>query len=507
MKKIFLGLAIVACHSLLAQRVYFNEDWEVVKKEKEATYYRETQKQGKLTLIKDYYINGVLQFEGLASDTTPKNEVFEGKATWYYPNGKIESFSHYKNGMKVGEEKSYDEDGRVTKDFIYDAKGVYKGKEIFVEEYNNTKSLTEYENSNPKRGITYENSLQGIRIENIYDRDGALQETKYYGEGGKYIGTTSYGEGGYRGVSVEYYYNPMKVACISTSENAKISFVEQKCYYGNGKLKYEYKVKGNTAKSIVYGEDGKNLGELNYKYDEEVRVMTPYNGLEVGINLYEPEKEINYYTTYKDGSVLKNEWYEEGQLAWVTHHNGNGEIKEHLSYKDGKQVALLTYKDGQPYEGKIISSHSDTTYKKGIIVEEKLYDSEKNIISDKILNEAKQKYEAKIMEGKKLKYTYIIDFNEYGERMTGEITPYDKSGKPMNKIIVKDGLIEKGKLRITLYDDYEEEFERKGDWLYRRTYEGNKLTSERKDKVGEKDYEHEITEALLIDWGEESHGC
>ena len=47
-------------------------------------------------MIKDYYINGALQMEGTAVDDTPNQEVFEGKVTWYFPDGKVEMVSNFK---------------------------------------------------------------------------------------------------------------------------------------------------------------------------------------------------------------------------------------------------------------------------------------------------------------------------------------------------------------------------------------------------------------------------
>ncbi len=90
MKKLFTSalLALVLSINVYAQeKTYFDENWEKTTQEN-MEYYRETTPKGKLTLIKDFYKNGTLQMEGLASDTTPSNEVFEGKVTWYTPKEK-----------------------------------------------------------------------------------------------------------------------------------------------------------------------------------------------------------------------------------------------------------------------------------------------------------------------------------------------------------------------------------------------------------------------------------
>ncbi len=80
--------------------VYFNSDWEETTKDKQV-YYRPNPKQiDGLWLIKDYYKNGVLQFEGSTKDI--ELELWEGDLTWYKPNGKIEDKVRYKNGIVIG---------------------------------------------------------------------------------------------------------------------------------------------------------------------------------------------------------------------------------------------------------------------------------------------------------------------------------------------------------------------------------------------------------------------
>ncbi|QPQ50685.1 hypothetical protein H3Z85_14780 [Chryseobacterium indologenes] len=83
MKKLFTSafIALVLSMNVYGQeKTYFDENWEKTTQDK-MEYYRESTSKGKLTLIKDFYKNGTLQMEGLASDTTPGNEVFDGKVT------------------------------------------------------------------------------------------------------------------------------------------------------------------------------------------------------------------------------------------------------------------------------------------------------------------------------------------------------------------------------------------------------------------------------------------
>ena len=145
MKRFFIVSAFALCQGIYSQSqgaIYFDEEWNIIKDKKKASFYRETTQQGDYYLIKDYYINGTLQMEGKASDKTPNQEVFEGKVTWYYPDGKVSTVSHFSKGAQVGEHKSYQEDGRISQDFIYKNYAVFSGKSYGYEnDYQNINSL------------------------------------------------------------------------------------------------------------------------------------------------------------------------------------------------------------------------------------------------------------------------------------------------------------------------------------------------------------------------------
>ncbi|QHI35836.1 hypothetical protein IMCC3317_11840 [Kordia antarctica] len=82
------------------KKVYFDKDWN----ETDATnaqYYRTTEKQKALFLIKDYYISGQLQFE--AFSTIPNDPLHhEGTVTWYHENGVIAQQVEFKDNKKNG---------------------------------------------------------------------------------------------------------------------------------------------------------------------------------------------------------------------------------------------------------------------------------------------------------------------------------------------------------------------------------------------------------------------
>ena len=128
MRTFFVVAALVVSQCFHAQKIiYFDSEWNEIKNKKEASYYREVAKQGELYLIKDYYINGALQMEGTAVDDTPNREVFEGKVTWYFPDGKVEMVSNFKNGNLLGESKLYNANGKLLQDMVYDGRNNYSG--------------------------------------------------------------------------------------------------------------------------------------------------------------------------------------------------------------------------------------------------------------------------------------------------------------------------------------------------------------------------------------------
>lgn len=137
-----LIIALISAYSVTfaQERIYFDENWEATTKD-HMVYYRETSKQGNLILLKDYYKNGTLQFEGLASDVTPNHEVYEGKVTWYFPDGKPEKIAEYVKGVPIGVSKMFDVHGRIVEDSIYNKEGRYDGTSYL---YKNTDENSGY---------------------------------------------------------------------------------------------------------------------------------------------------------------------------------------------------------------------------------------------------------------------------------------------------------------------------------------------------------------------------
>mgnify|MGYP001691130767 FL=1 len=488
MRTFFVIMALVVSQCFHAQKIiYFDSEWNEIKNKKEASYYREVAKQGELYLIKDYYINGTLQMEGTAVDDTPNQEVFEGKVTWYFPDGKVEMVSNFKNGNLLGESKLYNANGKLLQDIVYDGRNNYSGTYYsYIEDGNVNNMISTIQNSEPTKTIYYDKSPQGIRYEIIYKKGYEEQETKYYGEGGKYLGSYK-GYDDMNGVSVEYSYQPMRVASVAKYQKGQV--IENKIYHDNGTLKQEFKRSGKNAWEKTYDANGKKIAELTYK--QEGTQLIPYDGEQVVFPV-EPSDSETITTTYSKGKFVKIEQIY-GDYVTETFYDGSGQdVTEVISKKNGEEFAKLVYRDGVPYNGMMRDAVSEQQYKEGRLMSEKIFKKGK-ISSEKKYLENKDAYEVKIFNEDILKFVYIA-YSEAIGYFSAEITPYDDKGKALPKVIVKEGFIEKGKLTIDCYCPEKKHvtYERKGDWIIKQSYNKAGMYRELKVKIDKNQFNSEI---------------
>jgi len=472
MKKLFTSalLALVLSINVYAQeKTYFDENWEKTTQDN-MEYYRETTPKGKLTLIKDFYKDGKLQMEGLASDITPNNEVFDGKVTWYTPEGKVMSTVTYSNGKQVGASQSYDDKGRITEDMVYKADGSFTGKMVAYKDPENEfyyNTITNYENSLPVKTIIYDEDMKGIRYETTSDKDGNY-ETKYYGEKGKLIGTSPSGSG--EGLQVDYYPNPMRISKIEKTKSDG-SIKESIIYAKNGQLLQEQKRNKKDGYKTTYDESGKKIGHLVYQYDKENDIYQPTEGEDYQLNY--DYALISSIDVYKNGSIITSKYFdEEGKLS--SEKILKDDITQEIKYysPDGKLKSTLTYKDELPYNGTAYEGLTETQYKEGVLVNIKMYTEEKKLKSEKKLNSKQTSYDAAIYDHKgTLLYTYNQPLSEDGGNdyfFTAQIVQYVK-GKPANKSSVKAGILQSGKIKLTTLNGVKE-LERSGKWVILKLY-------------------------------------
>lgn len=472
MKKLFTSalLALVLSINVYAQeKTYFDENWEKTTQDK-MEYYRETTPKGKLTLIKDFYKDGKLQMEGLASDTTPNSEVFDGKVTWYTPEGKIMSTTTFSNGKQIGVSQSYDEKGRLTEDVVYKADGTYDGKAFVYKDPENEyfyNSITTYEKSLPVKTIVYDEDVKGIRYETYSSKDGS-NETKYYGEKGKLIGTGSSGSG--ESLLVDYYPNPMRISKIEKYKSD--GSVKEGVVYGkNGKLLQEQKNNKKDGYKTTYDESGKKIGHLVYQYDKESDTFKPVEGEDYQLS-YDYTKTSGI-DVYQNGSiVLSKSFDEEGKLL------SEKTLKEYVTQEikyyspDGKLKSTLAYKDEMPYNGTAYEGLNETLYKDGIIVNTKSFSEDHKLNYEKKMNAKQTAYDATIYDNKGVVlYTFNQPLSEeenYDYSFTAQVVQYVK-GKPANKSSIKGGVLQSGKIKLRTGNG-SKELERSGKWILLKVY-------------------------------------
>lgn len=471
MKKLFTSalFALVLSINVYAQeKTYFDENWEKTTQDK-MEYYRETTPKGKLTLIKDFYKDGKLQMEGLASDITPNSEVFDGKVTWYTPEGKVMTITTFSNGKQLGASQSYDETGRLTEDVSYKADGTFTGKMFVYKDPENEyfyNSVTTYENSLPVKTIVYDEDIKGIRYETITSKDGNY-ETKYYGEKGKLIGTAV--SGADESLLVDYYPNPMRISKIEKYKSDG-SVKEGVIYAKNGKLLQEQKNNKKDGYKTTYNESGKKIGHLVYQYNKENETFKPMDGEDYQLNY--DYTQISAIDIYKNGSIITSKSFDEaGKLS--SEKILKDDVTQEIKYysPEGSLKSTLTYKDEMPYNGTSYEGLTETQYKEGVVVNIKMYNEEKKLKSEKKLNSKQTAYDATIYDSKgALLYTYNQPLNEDEGNyfFTAQIVQYVK-GKPTNKSSVKSGILQTGKIKLATLNG-SKELERNGKWVLLKLY-------------------------------------
>ncbi|MFN1217856.1 membrane-binding protein [Chryseobacterium kwangjuense] len=470
MKKLFTSavIALFLSISISAQeKIYFDENWEKTTQDK-MEFYRETETKGKLTLIKDFYKDGKLQMEGLASDPTPGSEIYEGKVTWYNPDGKVTSMGTYTEGKQVGPSQTFDSRGRPLEDLVYKADGTFKGKTYSYKDpdnYSLYSSITVFESSDTFKTIAYDEDIKGIRYEITADSSGKY-ETKYYGDKGKHIGTSNSGSSD-ETIVVEYYYNPMKVAKIEKYKSDG-TVKEGITYSKTGKILQEQKMSKKDGYKTTYDETGKKIGNLMYVYDKESSYYKPQDGED-----YQYNSEISGFTgidVYKNGSVILSKYFDENGKPTSENILKDGSVQEIKYYfPDGTVKGTLTYKDDLPYNGTFYDGNmGEQQYKDGLLILSKSFGENEKIKYEKKLNARQTGYDSSVYDDKgALVYTYAQPLEE-AEGFTAQIVQYTK-GKPGNKAIVKDGILQSGKLKYK-YESGFKELERSGKWILLKVY-------------------------------------
>lgn len=465
MKKLFTSAVlalIISIHAGAQEKIYFDENWEKTTQSK-MEFYRETENKGKLTLIRDFYKNGTLQMEGLVSDATPGSEIYEGKITWYSAEGKVLSTGTFSGGTQVGPAQTFDEQGRILEDLVYKSDGTFTGT-IYnyknPEEMSYYNTVTTYETPDSFKSVVYDEDRKGIRYETVSDSKAGLFETKFYGEKGKYIGANSSGTSGDK-VTVEYYQDPMKVSKIE-KQNKDGIVTESVIYSKKGEILQEEKKNKKGGYQKTYDETGKQIGNLTFIYDKETDYYKPQDGEDYQFN-YDFSGFISI-NVYKNGSAVLNKYFDEdGKLS--SEQVLKDEMTQEIRYyhPDGKPKGAVTYKDDMPYNGTLYEGLIEQHYKDGVLVYSKSVRLEGGLKTETKMNADQTGYNSTVYDEKgAVAYTYSQPV-EQESGFTAQIVQYAK-GKPAGKAVVKDGVLQSGKLKYKSEYGFKE-LERSGKWV------------------------------------------
>lgn len=351
--------------------IFFNSSWEPTSRS-EAAYYRPhpaTIANG--FLIKDYYMSGKMQFEGVSTDTT--TEHLNGVVTWYSEEGKVLQKRHFKDGSMEGMSTTYDESGKITANLEYKDGAPFAGSEFSSDQGVN--EITRYEGG--KKLTTELTSIDSRSKAHcvVTYIDSTRLKILFYNQKGEFVGEfqkTGEELENTNGIFVNYQYNPLIVDKITTIEKGKfLSPIHY--YYSNGKLKKQEFVNDESVstKEIFYTTEGKQLDSLIYKDG------APYSGTKIEFfypnsNAFEADK-IERSTRYSEGEMNG------AMLAYYP----NGKIHSQKEYKKGiiegdqivyDSLGVITYKanykEGSPWDGTVYEEYDNsyTTYKSGEIV-------------------------------------------------------------------------------------------------------------------------------------------
>lgn len=110
---LFLSLSLISQNR---DTIYFDKTWKNSTKQ-ESVYYRLIDTTSGYYIIQDYYNSGILQMRATAKNLEP--EILDGKASYYYPNGFLQSSGIYRNNKPVGIWDEYNKKGRLVNSYNY----------------------------------------------------------------------------------------------------------------------------------------------------------------------------------------------------------------------------------------------------------------------------------------------------------------------------------------------------------------------------------------------------
>ncbi len=289
-------------------------------------YYKEYDKEGKLTKI-EKYINNELQ------EDVQELKEYEIKKD-YYSNGKVKIEGSYINGVAEGIRREFDKEGKIEKAYIFN-----KGRIIGI-------GIVDVYGKKQGKWLEYYQTGQ-IKAEGKYTNNVKINEWKYYYKNKNLEQIGSYNNKGEVDGKWKWYYQSGN---LQREEN-----------YINGVQNGMYTEYSDDKKEIVKGEyiDGLEEGFWKTEIEDHKEEGKYINGV----------REENWKHYFQNGKIKYEGKYIDGaQNGRHVHFWDNGNKKEEGRY-------IMGIKDGEwrkyDYNGEI---YLVILYKNGI---EKRYDKTK----------------------------------------------------------------------------------------------------------------------------------
>lgn len=190
MKKALVFLFILSVFNGFSQdtiTTYFSESWKPTI-ERNAKYYRKSYKKAKRQyVVKDYYMDGTIQMEGVYKDRKLKKR--NGFFTYYHENGKKHMEGNFVKNKRVGEWSWWYEGGNLEEKGKFDTKGLATGYwKNYHEESGNMDSEGSYVKG--KKDGTWKYYFENKQISSKEKfSNGVLLDFDFWNDNGKKIKT------------------------------------------------------------------------------------------------------------------------------------------------------------------------------------------------------------------------------------------------------------------------------------------------------------------------------
>lgn len=339
--------------SLFAQKKetqYFDDQWQPVAK-KEASYSRVIRynAQGKpLGLVRDYYSTGTLKWEGKLLSDRP--DVYDSTCVWYFPNGKAQERSFFRNGKKEGKAVFYYETGNKM-EASYFKEGLKEGGDST---YNGsgTLSLVKWYEKGKRNGKVYMYFQKGkLQMVQTYAHDTLHGPYTEFSFSGDTLSHCTYVKGKKRGEQVRYNGKGKVVWKCSDEENGK-----QVCYHydENGQLESlstyqnglqegetkEWDSKGRLRRTRYYVMGKQNGPDRSYYSNGKLQTDFHFKD-------HRPDGANREY--YPHGILHSEVWYSDGKMMTSKEYYPNGKLYKDIHAEDslGRKWVFTYDKNGK----------------------------------------------------------------------------------------------------------------------------------------------------------------